>query len=562
MRVVAVGLALAVALLVVGGTARAVEAVPMGRVCFQNPQGLASKLQTLIEKFVPGQGQQVAMGAQMMMNNGPLKGVDWNKPFTIAFFSGKVFGKNEPVVVGLCSLADPAAFTAALQAQNQMGGPKFGEARGNVAMFTDTDGALAAITEKRLGLYTAYPKIAEGTDVYFTFYIARTLAEYQEDINAGLAEMEAGLANLPPQMAIMGTWLKLMKPMAEFGQKQFHRVSLMGLLAEDNIQMHGRLYPVPDSEMAAAFTGQPETLSALPGYLPDNLSMGASMNTDIQKLRPLVDAFVGIVAPVMEIDTDELVDLIYASTQTGETAFGLAGDPLHRGVVVAQVNKIGDAAKYREAAKSVTEKMMQGGIGKLMNAAGMKVTVDHKAGAREHNGVQVDQLTVTFAQAEGAPPNPAMAQMQPQVTEMAAAGTLGFATTNNQAGDLLNAMLDKANAGAPGASKDFANAQAGVPQGTSMVMFVKLSTFLSKAIEEAAKQQPAAMMLAGLFKPDPNELPITANMQFTNSRMHFAVHVPHQPLVDLATRARMMMGGMGARPGGPPAPPPRRGEDF
>ena len=82
----------------------------------------------------------------------------------------------------------------------------------------------------------------------------------------------------------------------QFGQKQFHRISLMGALGEDNIQMHGRLYPVPESEMAAAFTGQPETLSALSGYLPDNLSMGASMNADIQKLRPLMDALVGIVA--------------------------------------------------------------------------------------------------------------------------------------------------------------------------------------------------------------------------------------------------------------------------
>ena len=212
--------------------------------------------------------------------------------------------------------------------------------------------------------------------MYFTFYIARALAEYREDINAGLAEMQAGLANLPPQMAIMGTWMKLMAPMVQFGEKQFHRVSIMGTLGETSINMHGRLYPVPDSEMAAAFTGQPDTLSALPGYLPDNLSMGASMNADIQKLRPLMEALVGIVAPVMEMDKDELIDLMYASTQTGESAFGMAGDPLHRGIVVAQVNKIADAGKYRTAAKSVTEKMMQGGIGKLMNAAGMKITVD------------------------------------------------------------------------------------------------------------------------------------------------------------------------------------------
>jgi len=543
-------------------TAQAAEPVTLGRICFQNPTALSTKLQALVEKFVPGQGQMVAMGMQQMMNQTKLAGVDWTKPVSVAFFSGKAFGQDEPAVVLLIHLTDAEKFRAAQAAADAMGGPKFAEARGNLAVLSDTQAALAAVTEKRLALYSAYPKIAAGTDVYFTFYISRTLTEYQADIDGGLTELEQQMGNMPPQMAMIGPWLKLIGPMVKFGSDQFHRVSLMGSLAADSIDVSGRLYPVADSQLAQAFATQPTTPSKLGGYLPDNLAMGMSINMDIQKLRPLIESLLGIIAPAMEMEPAKLTDLVYASTQTGEAATGLTGDPLHPGLVVAQVVAIADGAKYLTAAKSVTEQMMQGGIGKMLNAMGMKVTMVHEAQVREHNGVKVDRLTATFAQAEGAAPNPAIGAMPPQVTEMAAVGTLGFGSTNNEAGDVLNAMLDKAKAGAPGASKDFAKALAAAPPGTSGVFFLRFNTMMSKAMEQAAKQQPMMAMVAGIFKADPAEEPILGNQRFVGGRMHFGVRVPHQPFVDLFKRVQMMMGGMrggGARPAGPP---PKRGNDF
>jgi hypothetical protein len=89
-----VGLVAAAVLFAAVDSAKAGEAVPLGRVCFRNAQGFVGKLKNLVEKFAPGMGAMVEMSAKQMMEGPMLPGVDWTKPLSLALFSGKAFGKS------------------------------------------------------------------------------------------------------------------------------------------------------------------------------------------------------------------------------------------------------------------------------------------------------------------------------------------------------------------------------------------------------------------------------------------------------------------------------------
>jgi len=549
------------------GPARGGQPVVLGCASAANLKGLFVKLGQLAEKFVPGTGAQVQGASGMLTQDPQWAGVDWSKPATVVLFGGKAFGKTEPVPVVVASLADAGQFRQA----HPEGAPVAFDIRGNLVVVSPEKAALAAMTPRRMDIYGDFPKIAAGTDAYLTVYITSLLAEYKDEIESGLKEIEQSAAEMPMAgpMANLTSIVKTFGPLVRLAGQQVRRVTATITFQPEAIEVWSRVYAVADSPLAGFLAGQPAETTDLVKYLPADAVMSVSGKLDISKAKPLVDAVIGAVAAPLGLDAEEqaqIRELIFASTQTGEFATALAGGQNNLGMQVVQVFRIGDEAKFRAATKSTTEWLTKTGFGGFMEAAGVKMTVEHKPGAREYKGVAIDRLTVSVTPAPGAPPNPMMGQQPPQVTELAAVGTLGASATNSADGALLNAVLDRIKGGGtPGfdTSPVYKAIRAAAPKGANVIVHVGFNSMLAKLVEEMAKQQPAiAMMAAAMIKADPAEEPITSYATFGSDRLDIATRIPHQPILNLVTRVRKMIEQQQRRPGGRPGAKPKNEDDF
>lgn len=567
--------------LLLGGvqTARAGEATVLGHVCIRDAKGLSAKIIALVNKFAPGMGDMmVAPQANEFFQKGGMAGVDWTKPISIALISGKAFGKTEPVPVVIMPVANAELLRTLTE---KAGGPKVLDVRGNYAVASETEEAVKAITDQRLAIYSKFPKIAGNTDVYATFYIARALTEYMPEIEAQIKKMEGqmGGEGMPPGMAgpfaMMGKAMKVWGPMAKLASTQARRGSMMLQFNPDSLDIAGRLYAMEGSELETLLDGQPKATTDLVKFLPADCVMGASVNLSVEKMKPMVDLLMKTLAGPLEIkpeDQQKIMDLLFASTQTGASAAGLSGNAAHKGIVTAQIVQISDAAKFRDATKGSMEWLMGSGLLQGLQGMGMDVNIDYKAKAREYKGVPVDQITVTYKQAPGAQPNPMMPNRPPQVTEIAAVDTYGVSVSNNEAGDLLNSIIDRIKGnGAAGldasAAYKAAVEAAKAHEGVSVVGYLSFNSFLAKMVEEIAKVQPmVAMMAGGIAKANPTEKPFTGYARFakyrSGSAIDFQVDIPHQPILDLTQRVQMMMQQMKRPgPGMGPKPPAAKGDD-
>ena len=526
--------------------ARAAEPVVLGSASVQNLTALIAKAAKLADKFVPGTGVQV-QGMSAMLTQAPeWAGVDWAKPATVVLFGGKAFGKPDPVPVVILAVADAAQFKNAHPA----GGPVQFEIRGNLAVIAENPAGLAAITPQRLELYSAFPKLAASADLYVTAYVSAAVAEYQAEIDQGIKELEMDAAGLGPAgpMAMIGKITKTLGPLTNLAGKQLRRASLTLQLNDESVEMSGRFYSEPDSELGTFLAGQPAQGTDLAKFLPADVVMSVAGKLDIEKAKPLVDAVLKAIAAPLEMkpeDQEKLRSLMFASTQTGEFAMGMAGDPAHQGIQSIQVVRIADAAKFRAASKDAVEWFSQSGFGAMLQGMGMQMTLDYKPNAREYKGVPIGRFTVTMAQAPGAEPNPMMGQAPPQITDLAAIDTLGIATSGNTEGDLINALIDRIQGGGGGGLDAAASYQAVVkaaPQGTNVITTISFNSMLAKFVEQVAKQQPAiGLMVGGLIKADPTETPIACTTQFSGDHVDFTTRIPHQPILALVTRIRLMI---------------------
>lgn len=544
--------------------ARGAEAVVLGCASAADLKGLIAKVGKLAEKFAPGAGAQVQEMSTMLTQAPEWAGVDWSKPATVVLFGGKAFGKTEPVPVVLVTLADAAPFRQA----NPEGGRVSFEVRDNVAIVAQEKAALAAVTPERFALYSKFPKIAGNADVYITFYASQTIAEYQGEIEAGLKELEqqAGEMAMPGPMGNIAKVIKCIPPLVNLACKQVRRASLTLQFNEDSVDIWGRLYAAEDTELGTFLSGQPAEMTDLAKYLPAETVAAVTGKLDAQKLMPLVNAVLKAIAGPLELsaaDQQKWRDLLFASTQTGEFASAIPAGAAFPGMQTVQVVRVADVAKFRSASKDAIEWVTKSGLGAFIEAAGVKMTVDHKPNAREYKGVTVDRITVTMAPVPGAPPNPMMGQQPPQVTEIAALNGLGVTAGNNPGGELLNGVLDRIKGGGtPGldTSAAYKAAVAAAPKGADVVAIIHFNSLLAKFVEEMAKQQPAiAMMVGALVKADPTEEPITSYVSFGTNVAEMRTRIPHQPILTMVTRVRKMIEG---QPGAKPGPKPKDQDDF
>jgi hypothetical protein len=546
------------AALLASAAARAAEPVVIASATAGNLKSFMEKLDRLADKLQPGAGPQVAaMAAELM--EGPLwAGADWTKPSTIILFSGKGFGKLEPVPVVIVTLADPAR----LRNAHPEGGPIACDIRGNLAILSPEKAAVAAITPERLGHYSKLPQFAAGADAYATFHIAETLKEYKNEIQTGVFLIIESVVQIFNQLrGGQGAELQAKPEIAlglnaigDFVEKQYRRVSVAAKLGDDAIEISGRLYPCENTELAASFAAQPAEATDLVKLLPADAVLGFGGKLDMGKLRPVVQAAIQEVAAAVNKQTpgtikpedqQKALDTLFPPALGGEFAFAMAGDPAHQGQQGIQVCKVADAAKFRTATKDGAEWFMTTAAGDALQKFGLKLAVNHQPGVRQHQGVAVDRFTVGFEQVPNAPPNllaMMVAQAPARVTEVAVVDDYGIAASNNPEGDLVNTVIDRIK-GAAGPGLDtnpaYKAARAAAPQGASILWYVSLNNFLAKMIEDAKKRQPGIeMMTQGIIVADPNEAPITGYARFDEGQMSFGARVPLKPILDLAARGR------------------------
>ncbi|MFP4057670.1 MAG: hypothetical protein ACLF0G_12460 [Candidatus Brocadiia bacterium] len=552
-RTIALAGVLLAAFVLATAPARGGEPMVVLRASFRNVPTIAGKLGKFVDKVMPGMGMMVQQGANQLMQGPEMAGVDWTKPISIVLFGGKAFGQKEPVPTLVVQLADTAAFRAARE--KAPGGPKQFDVRGNVAVLADKAEALQAVTPLRQRRYTELPTIAEGGDIYFTFYIADTLKEYQAEIGEGLAELERNAGQAPGPGAFIQKFTKAVRPLLTLAGQQATRVTLVLGLADEAFELSGRFYAAEGTELGGFFAAQPGGTTDIARYLPEGLAASCTMQVDISKLRPLAEAAAAAVAPALELDAEgqrRIVDLLFASTQTGEAAIGMAGDAQHKGVQTVQVARIADPAKYRAATREAMEWLMGSAFAQFFQGAGVAMKADYQANARQYKGVEVDRVTMTFGPAEDAGPDVEMPPMPPQVTEIAALGTLAVSSSNNEKGDLLNAAIDRIQADGGNVPPELLRVGDAAPQKASLLFALSFNTAMAKAVEQAAEQAPGAgVVIKNVFQPNPDEPPITGHVDFQKDELNFAVHIPHQPIVTMAQRFQQMMQ-QGQQPGGGP----------
>ena len=563
-----------VALAVVAGAiapAGAGEAVVLGRACVRDMLALLEKASKVAEKVVPGQGAQMTAAAAMMLQGAESAGIDWTKPVTVVLLSGKAFGRVEPAVVGIFPVTNGEQFRQARQAAGKAN--EHVEVRGNYALLSTKQAAFAAITERRINIYSKFPTAGGDADLYFTAYLDKIITEYQPEIDQAIQEAQERAAGMGPAagpFAALASLQKVAGPLAKFAGKQARRVSLILKLTDESLDIQGRLYAVRDSQLAAAFAGQPAETTDLAKYLPRDAALSMVGKLDIEKLRGLIEAGLDTVAGPLEIkaeDREQILSIMFGTTQTGEFAAAYSGNPAHKGLQMAQVVRVRDIEKYRAVTKQAQDWILSGPLGGMMQGLGMQMDIKHEPGVREHKGVTIDRMTLVFKQDPKAPPNPMMPQQPPQVTEFSAFDTFGVAVTNNPTGDLLNGVIDRIKGGEPGLDQSpaYKATLAAAGEGASMVFHVSFNSMLAKLIEHVSAAQPMiAMMVGGIAKPDPNEAPITGYAKFGGDRVEFVTRVPQQPIINFATRVRAMIEQMragGGRPGPGPGPGPKPGDD-
>jgi len=553
-----------VALCVASVWARAAEPTVLAHVCARDLKALGSKLQVLGEKLAPGEGGAAFGVLSRQLEQATWRGVDWARPVSLMLLGGEPFGKPHPLAVFVVALADADQFGAAREAAGQDGVQV--DIRGKFAVLGSEQAALAAITPARLEHYSKFPAYGADGDVYATLYVASAVQEYQAEIDETFRNMEgrmgaAGQGGPPPgPRAFIAKMLRAAGGMANVAGKQVHRISMVVTLAGDAVELRSRIYPVPGSEFEAGLKGQPAEMTDLAKYLPSKAVAGFGANLDFLKTKPLFDVVLnGIAQPLELTDEDrvELSRLMFASTQTGEFAMAFPGGVAGQGMQTATIARIGDGAKYRAVSKEGMAWFARSGYGEMLRGMGLVMTLDHKANARQHAGVEVDRITISYQVAPDAPPQAMMmGQLPDQATEVAALDTLALATSNDETGAMLDALIDRAKGdGQPGldTSPAYKAALQALPKGASMYSFVLLNSALAKFVEQIAKQQPAvALMLGGVFKEDLAEQPITGWSAIAEGRIDLHTRIPHEPVVVLVSRFRAFIEQQrpGARPPG------------
>ncbi len=563
-RVHRMALAWALATAVGCAAARAAQPVLLARGCAPNINALLQKVGRLAEKFAPGSGAQFAAQVGGFIRSPMWAGVDWGKPATIVLLGGKAFGKTEPVPVMVLPLADPQAWQQAHPPNAPM--PMHFKITGNQVVVAQEKAAVGVIGPQLLALYSKAPKLAAGTDLYGTIYIGRLIAEYRPEIEQAIGELKEKTANQPMvgPAAMMDKFVRAALPLANMAGKQLRRLTLTITLNNDDVEIAGRVYAEPDTELATLFNGQPKEMTDLAKFLPAETVFAGAGKLDIQKVKPLLEAALATLAEPLGLTQEAMAKvrkLVLESGQTGESAGCVAAGPTHPGMQIVAVHRLADAAQFREGIKASVEFIAGGPFAGMLKGMGMQMTVDHKPNARQYKGIPVDRFTITTGPAPGTQPNPMMGQPTTQVIEIAVVGNYAVMSQNNPGGDLLNSTLDrvKGEAGGPtlATSAPFKAACAVAPKDASLVFHVCFNGFMAKMMEQVAQQQPAvAMMFGALFKAEPNEQPFTGYMRFDQGRLDYALRIPHQPIVAMVNRIKAAMqqrrqpgpGQQGARP--------------
>jgi len=548
--VVAAGLLVAAAAI-----SDAAEPVVLGQVTFRNIKALVDKSAKVAEKAWPGGGVFVNEAAAQMLDENVLGGVDWTKPITLVFLSGKEFGKKEPTVVAVLPLLDAKKFGEAAKAA---GIGKI-DLQGNLAIVSEDEGAIKFVTPQRLLGYSAFPAEAGTADIAASFTVGQSLEEYMDEISEGILRLEeqvGGLGNIGPG-AFLVKAVKAFRPLVKLAAKQVKSAGLNVQLNENSIDLKWRMTAAEGTELATFIASQPAGGSDLVKYLPPEAVAGLAAKMDWMKLQPFANAIIGSLAGPLDLKADmqqKFTQMMFGSTATGEFVQIVASGAGHEGMQVVQVSKIGDPEKLRTAMKETME-WMAGGLSSLFETAGVKMKVDYKANIRQYKDVPVDQITVSFEQEQGGA-NPFAGQMPPQVSQVAAFDTFAVTASQNPKGDLLDAAIDRIKGGGAGLDTNAAyqRAKAAAPQGANIVGFALFNSLLAKFIEQAAKQQPMIALIAGgIAQADPTEEPITAYTVFNKDTLEEGIRIPHQPIVTFATRIRHLKEQFEQQPGfGPP----------
>jgi len=551
-RALLAGAVLASLLLSALHTAHAAEPTVLGRISVRDPKGLSEKVVDFVDRLVAGLAPKGGAGIRALaagiFDAPKWGGVDWRRPVTLLVLGGKAFGRKEPVLVGVFPLANAELFRAARQQAVEP--PGHFRIHGQFAIASDEHAALELLPLGDFGLYTEPPEIAWDSDVYLTFYVARAIREYGADIEQAIRELQEqtkAMGGAGP-LDIRGKMLQVLDPIAKVAGKQIHRATLMLTLNDESAELTGRLYAVPGSELAAFFAAQPRQTTDLAKYLPPDAVASLGGKLDMAKGRPLAEAILAVAGPALGMkpeDQEQIRKLVFATTETGEFATGVAGDAAHKGLQTISVSRIADAAKYRAGTKEWVERLSKGSLATLVQKLGLGLSLDYKPGARKHKGVTIDRFTLTMAPVPDAPPDFPIAQKPPQVTEVAAFDTLAVTVSNNPDGYFLNTTIDRIKdrkAVGLDASPAYKAARAAAPRGANLVFHASFNSLIAKLMEEAAKQQPMiGMFTRGLFKAEPAEEPITGHARFRRGRVEFAVRIPHQPFVNLAKHFRVFM---------------------
>jgi len=375
------------------------------------PKTTVDKTASLVEAIQPGFGAMVrqnavALGA--LISNPTLQGVDQTKDWYIAVISN---GQEEPsVVFGI-------PVTNAEMAQSALGENLKSKVHGGWLFYSENEEALpasltasAAIEATMKGEPTT---VFDKGDIAVFVNLAHLVEAYGDEINAGIEQAKAGIAQIPAQPGMdPEATQKIYSDMVDYvvqGVRDSVQVTVAFNVGAEGIAIEDYLSFTPKSPTAALLGEQKTSAMDLAAKLPADAVMifGASGDT-----KRLIDWSMAMTKNMVAQTPDAskaldtfmtgIKDLKFGA-MVGALSFQPGDSGLFRNVVVLEVD---DAQKYKTLARSMSKSM-----GKI-EAPGLKQETTLEADAESYGSAKADVVTIKQEYDDSADPTGQARQMQ------------------------------------------------------------------------------------------------------------------------------------------------------
>lgn len=522
----------------------------LGYAVIPNLDELLKHIEAIQAQIQPDPKRQkgmIKMLLGMQLGDFGLANLIADKPIVVVVIAPDQPGRP-PHVVGLLSVRNATTYHARMKQLNMT--TRFGN---GLLAIAETDAAIDAAADVVAG-YGRFADAGLKTDVRVYVHADRLLKAYAPLIEAGLLAAGQQIAKTPALPGLAGfngaRLATLFKASSRGGMALLQQVEEYQLdltLSKNTLRLASYLKPKPGTALSGLFENDPPKGTGRCLSVLAEAGVAAGMyRIDAAGLSAL---FTSIVKPVRQ--DPELKDLLPAemvklftefdSWWTGEGAFATRPAKQGGGGHNDSVVRIRDRKRMQEMIRASLGLLDEGTLlGDLMQAAGVKMSVELQQNVRAHNGVPVHRMHI---EADLKNANPLQAQQIKQSLRDQEFAYVGDYVVQSTEPAMVNTLIDRA---ANGDKKIAVTLESYVAYGDRQNVYTDMDL-----IGAIVMSNPMLGVLLG--GANVKREPVTVGASLAKGRGLVRVEIPLAPFINMVR----IMSGLGNQ-----APPPPGGDDF